>query len=642
MKSTDLRLRQIRKINSWLVFFGTSFLSSFTLAQADFSIPDTVCNDNPVFITNVKPPNATSYRWSFCSGNASYEPDGFNMGNQGNRLNQPRFITVVHDDAGYYSFITNSGNGEIARYFYGTSLSQFPLRTDALGNFGVLTNKVMGIQVIQDNGTWYGFVANADKLVRLNFGSSPMNAPTSQVISLPPGTSASGLAMAMQGNEWVGFCTNITGNSLFRFRFVQGLGSDPLQTNLGNIGQLNQPTHLVLAEEKNQWYAFICNIGSNSLTRINFGASLLNQPEGTNLVNISGLYLNSGISLINECGTVNGFVTNCRKESNLCIVHLTFKDGLGGAVKGYNIPNRGSLNMPYGISEFVRQGDTLFAFVANWGSTTITRMLFPSCSGLSQTISNEYDPSPISYPDTGNYNILLTVNKGLPSQSSQCKNIVVMPQPALSLGPDRMICRGKSTVLDAGAGDSVYDWSTGAKTRKITVDTPGTYTIRVINFWKCEAYDTINITLKENTETVVDTTICQGMTYWAQNAAQTASGTYYDTFQSANHCDSVVTTNLTVEECPVLMWFPDAFTPDGDGLNDEFQTQGVEIVSYSLQIFDRWGAMIFESNNIKNGWDGMIHGKDAPSAVYTYICNFVSNLYPGIKHRKTGIITLIR
>ncbi|MDP1621477.1 MAG: gliding motility-associated C-terminal domain-containing protein [Bacteroidales bacterium] len=625
-----------------LPFLFLSVLSGWCIGQnAGFSIPDTICEDKPVIITNVQPASAISYKWSFCTGNATDEPDGINMGNPLQKLNAPRFVTIVQNGSEYYTFTTSSGNSKVIRCFYGNTLTQFPLTTTDLGNFGVLTDQVRGIQVKKDNGTWYGFVANGNKLVRLDFGDSPLNTPVPSVIYLSNAITISGLTLTLQGTEWVGFFTDIAGNSLSRLDFTQGLGNDPLVINLGYTGQ--GPSSIVLATENNNWYAFICNAGSSTLSRIYFGPSLKNPaPVWTNMPAITGLNQNAGITLINECGSVNGFITNYVIESDKCIVHLNFPKGLGGPVTGYIIENNGILNKPYGISEFVRQGDTLYAFVANYGSSSLTQMFFPSCSSVSTPFYSGPDPPPIIYPDPGNYNIMLTINDGYPDQSSLCKNIEVKPKPTISLGNDRFLCQGRNTVLDAGGGNYLYFWSNGASTRAITVDTTGIYWVHAINSWSCGAFDTIKVTVYSNAQAVVDTTICKGLSYWAQNALRYDNGIYLDTLKMVTGCDSVVTTNLSIRDCPLLIWFPNAFTPNGDGLNDEFRPVGSEIVMYNMQVFNRWGELIFESNDIKTGWNGLIKGREAPPEAYTYIVVFESKHFPGVTHRETGTFTLTR
>jgi len=67
------------------------------------------------------------------------------------------------------------------------------------------------------------------------------------------------------------------------------------------------------------------------------------------------------------------------------------------------------------------------------------------------------------------------------------------------------------------------------------------------------------------------------------------------------------------------LWFPTAFTPNGDGLNDTFALQGISIKEFNMQIFNRWGEKVFESNSLYDGWNGKFRGNLCPPEVYTVI-----------------------
>jgi gliding motility-associated-like protein len=68
------------------------------------------------------------------------------------------------------------------------------------------------------------------------------------------------------------------------------------------------------------------------------------------------------------------------------------------------------------------------------------------------------------------------------------------------------------------------------------------------------------------------------------------------------------------------IYFPNAFTPDGDGLNETFGGIGRLIEVYELYIFDRWGSLIFESHDPIDRWDGSVRGSAGPvkTEVYNY------------------------
>jgi gliding motility-associated-like protein len=631
-------------VKSLLFFFFVIAFAEFCAAQnADFTLPDTICEENPVVISDVQPVTAISYKWSFCSGNASSEPDGVNMGNPNQKLNAPHFITLAQDIPGYYTFTVNNGNAKIIRCFYGTSLDQFPSVITDLGNFGYTPGALKGIQVKKDQGVWYGFIAGPAELLKLDFGASLSTTPTVTKVSLP-GLYPYGLVIIKEGSEWIGFFTDDARNSLFRVDFGTNLNNNsPAVTDLGNLGQLDGPSGLAIAEENNVWYAFICNTTNSTLSRVKFESTLKDPaPTGVLLPVITGLVQNHGISLISDCGGFSGFVTNQVAGTSRCIVHLVFENGLGGLVSGYNIVNNGILNYPLGITDFVREGGTLYAFVSNSGSSSITRMFFPSTPCMSQPFFNDRDPPPFSYPDPGSYNIMLDVLDGNSVQSNKCKKIVVIAKPEIALGNDRTICRGDSLEFDAGAGASLYQWSTGAATRTITVGTTGTYWVRATNPWSCEAFDTVAVMVKNNSEGYVDTTICQGLAYYVQNGLQYLGGIYHDTLQSANGCDSIVKTKLQFEDCPLQIWCPNAFTPNGDGVNDFFKPVGTNVAKYSLNIYNRWGALIFKSADIAEGWSGEIKGRKAEPDTYTYIVVYEGIYTPGEIHQVTGSFTLVR
>jgi len=76
---------------------------------------------------------------------------------------------------------------------------------------------------------------------------------------------------------------------------------------------------------------------------------------------------------------------------------------------------------------------------------------------------------------------------------------------------------------------------------------------------------------------------------------------------------NVITTILSTE-----MFLPNAFTPDGDNLNDVFLAKGPKVFNFKMEIYTRWGELIFVSEDVLNGWDGMLEGKEAPEGTYIY------------------------
>ena len=71
--------------------------------------------------------------------------------------------------------------------------------------------------------------------------------------------------------------------------------------------------------------------------------------------------------------------------------------------------------------------------------------------------------------------------------------------------------------------------------------------------------------------------------------------------------------------CEPTLFVPNAFSPNGDHLNDFFGASGVSIKQYQLLIYDRWGEKLFESQDIHDTWDGNYQGNSSPEGVYVYI-----------------------
>ncbi|MDH5379637.1 MAG: gliding motility-associated C-terminal domain-containing protein [Cyclobacteriaceae bacterium] len=98
--------------------------------------------------------------------------------------------------------------------------------------------------------------------------------------------------------------------------------------------------------------------------------------------------------------------------------------------------------------------------------------------------------------------------------------------------------------------------------------------------------------------------------------------------------------NLITVTKKSLISRPQAFTPNGDGLNDTFSFSGSFIQSFQLQVFNRWGELLFVSDQINQGWDGTYRGKPLPSGSYAWTVTLVD--MAGRSWDLTGIVALIK
>ncbi len=143
--------------------------------------------------------------------------------------------------------------------------------------------------------------------------------------------------------------------------------------------------------------------------------------------------------------------------------------------------------------------------------------------------------------------------------------------------------------------------------------------------------------------------------YWALGDGEYSTETepmhhYLDTgnfhivlyIETEHGCRDTVSHDILVRES-ITFYAPNAFTPDENGINEEFLVKGtgVDYSTFHMMIYDRWGKQVFESDDIYKGWDGKINGNLVrESEVFTWVVTYKDILQRKKKH--TGTVLLIR
>ncbi len=132
--------------------------------------------------------------------------------------------------------------------------------------------------------------------------------------------------------------------------------------------------------------------------------------------------------------------------------------------------------------------------------------------------------------------------------------------------------------------------------------------------------------------------------YTATNLARAESVTIIVRARGVLACqtsaNSTAITGTTTEPFKDSLYVPNTFTPNGDGNNDVFYGYGNNVNTYKMRIFNQWGKLIFESQNVLVGWDGSSKGEMQPTGVYVYAIDVVYG--SGAKKSYRGTVTLIR
>ena len=95
----------------------------------------------------------------------------------------------------------------------------------------------------------------------------------------------------------------------------------------------------------------------------------------------------------------------------------------------------------------------------------------------------------------------------------------------------------------------------------------------------------------------------------------------------------------TITQQEIVIGYPKYFTPNGDGYNDEFQIENIHLYPRAVvQIFNRWGQLLYEDLGINGFWDGKYNGTEVPEGVYFYIISLNDSSQQTLK----SYITVLR
>lgn len=503
---------------------GRNQFNQMVNANADFTIPDTVCQGVPVTITNTST-SASNYYWDFCVADIRQPPVGVNMGNGGGNFRMPVFMDYVFENGNYYGFIVNFHNPGLTRLDFGNSLLNTPTY-HYLGTVGgVIPDGAEGIQVVKNEGKWYAIIVGGNpvlgtvsKVLKVEFGTNIAN-PT------PTATDWGNIGnlhmpldlhLFKDGSNWYGFTVNGDNNTFTRFNFGTSFDNPPTGVNFGSVGGLAYPTGIHVLNDNGQWRMFVTNGGNNSringtwsITRLDFGNSLLNNPVGVNLGNPGGFLKHPrDLTIMISCGQIVGYAVNGAFSTN-DIVMFDFNGDLTSVPTFSSLGNRGNLLFPVSITKLFREGNDLYAFVVNVDNNTFTRIRFEGCDAAGLPPSTLQNPPPIVYSTPGTYGINLTTDVGLSTQDAICKPVVVLPKLVKRPTGTFEICTGTTIKLGTQTSLGRHTWSTGANGDSITVSSGGTYWVDT-DYYGCVNRDSFEVVLKPTPSVDLgnDTTIC--------------------------------------------------------------------------------------------------------------------------------------
>ncbi len=197
----------------------------------------------------------------------------------------------------------------------------------------------------------------------------------------------------------------------------------------------------------------------------------------------------------------------------------------------------------------------------------------------------------LSVNTAGWYHLLVT-DQGCKGQDSAL--VTTNPLPVISLPAQVTYCEDttSSVILDPGNGGVKYLWQPlKDTTRLLSISYPGTYTVYVTSKYNCFAQAQVQV----------------------------------------------------VEVCPPALYLSDAFSPNGDGKNDIYDVFTKHVGTYHMLVFNRWGEVIFESQDKTIFWDGVYRSDPMPIGTYPWIITYEGDTeqYKG-PYKMDGSVTIVK
>ncbi len=258
----------------------------------------------------------------------------------------------------------------------------------------------------------------------------------------------------------------------------------------------------------------------------------------------------------------------------------------------------------------------------------------------------------ISVTNSNSYSVVL--NDGY-CTGTDLVNVTFFDPQFVDIGPDLIMCKGDVTTITSVLSGQQNLWSTGQTTPFISVMDSGIYWLQQ-TYQGCVSLDSVHIAVMPKPYVVLpdDISYC-GLDPLEITAYTFSQNIIWSTGESTNpvyvkefpatiwavvtngYCSSTDTMNIDLN-CELFI--PNAFSPNGDNINDEFKVIQTVILQFNMQIYDRWGELVFETDHPAKGWDGTYNEMNCSIGVYAYYVK--ATLADNKIIERKGNLTLLR
>jgi len=376
------------------------------------------------------------------------------------------------------------------------------------------------------------------------------------------------------------------------------------------------------------------------------------------------------------CTTTNNLNMAVNPCQNNAIIY-TGGEGGGAAMASISPCLPPGLSANFTASDSVICAGTCIQFTDKSTSSLAIKTYTWTFLGANIINDTTQNPSNVCYANAGVYAVSLKIKNTANTEDSIIKTtyITVSPAPAISLMNDTIICQGDSINLQAAAtGNNItYTWAPSSSLSSTSIANPlakptanSTYTVAASN-GLCSSQKSISIKISEPKASLfiepatgpapllvkLMSTSSPAVSYmWSLDTNRhsiqeihyfdyTKPGTYPIslTITDSIGCKSIAFGEIIATDDSKIN-IPNAFTPNGDEINDRFNVTFYNVFTNKLKVFNRWGELIYEGDENSQGWDGTY--KNAPAEQGVYVYTLEATGIDNTHYNRTGHVTLIR
>jgi PKD repeat protein len=435
-----------------------------TRPTVQFSVPSEVCLYEEVIFTNASV-NAESYQWDFCNNDLdsiptllpSYSVTGSSF---------TADIDVVYDAGIWYGFVTDFLGNRLYRLTYGVNLENAsPSQTD-LGNVGgLLSSPYQTRFYLDDSGVWVSFTVNSgnSRLIRTIYEDGLSETPT-EVEDLGDFSSLStpyGLTLGIDNGKHILLISNRSAGDISLIDFGNSLINTPESSDVLEIGSdigLSNPDKLSIIADNGIWYVLVSSLANNNVYRINLGATLYDTDYTFDLLaNIPAVY---GVELVREGLSYQALLASQQEG----LYKLSFGSDLS-SIPEVKVLGKLGISDELRTLKVVRSSPKWYGFTTSRNGGVVSKVKFSDQCNEVLSSSNVFDPSNISYNNPGQYLIELIAIHANGSLDITQDTLIVLDQiaPDVSFTTTNRCVGNSNTFTAQSTSEDItsYSWNFG-------------------------------------------------------------------------------------------------------------------------------------------------------------------------------------